>query len=256
MMVSVIITTYNRSDFLRHAIQSVVDQSYKEIEIIVIDDASSCDNQSVIDKFNQEILYYRFDTNKGANVCRNKGAELANYKYIAYLDDDDQWVEDKIENQLKFMENNSVDLSYTGKYIITLDDQYQELSKRYSFWVPKSKNLEKEIMKKNFIGTTSSIMLQRDKFLQIGGFDINLPALQDYEFYIRFIFQGFSIKGINKPLVNYYIYQNENAISKSSKKNLDAKKQILIKHRNKKYLYYLSLMYPKGMVINILKRYI
>jgi glycosyltransferase involved in cell wall biosynthesis len=190
-LVSIIIPTYNRPDLLKNAIRSALNQIYKEIEIIVVDDASTANNQSVIDSFDFEIKYHRFETNQGGNICRNKGVELSNGKYIAFLDDDDVWLQTKLEQQLILMQENDIDLSYTGKNIITVDENLKEKNRRYSFAKPKFTSLKKSIMYKNFIGTTSSIMIKKDKFLEVGGFDVKMPSLQDYEFYLRFIHDSF-----------------------------------------------------------------
>jgi glycosyltransferase involved in cell wall biosynthesis len=252
-MIAVIIPTYNRSDLLKNAIQSVLSQTYKDIEIIVVDDASTCNNQEVIENFKLPIIYHRFEMNQGGNICRNKGVELASGEYIAFLDDDDTWNKEKLERQYRLMSENSIDLCYTGKNIITVDEKLNELNRRYSYTTPKFNNLIKSIMQKNFIGSTSSIMLKKDKFLKVDGFDINMPALQDYEFYIRFIHNNFTVAGIDEGLVDYFIYQKKNAVSKSLKKNIQAIKQILQKNKSKKYLALLLLEFTKITLKKILR---
>lgn len=250
--ISVIIPTHNRSDLLTNAIQSVVNQTYKDIEIVVVDDASTCNNQAIIDSFNMSIIYHRFETNQGGNICRNKGVELANGQYVAYLDDDDTWHEQKLEKQLSTMQQSDASLCYTGKNIITVDENLKEIHRRYSFAKPKYESLQKSIMQKNFIGTTSSIMVQKDKFLEMGGFDVAMPALQDYEFYLRFIHAGFNVIGLDDGLVNYFIYANKSAVSKSLKKKLNAMKAILEKNRDKKYSYYLYGEFTRSILKNLL----
>ena len=249
-MISIVIPTHNRPDLLKNAIYSVINQTYKNIEIIVVDDASTSNNQSVIDSFDENIKYHRFETNQGGNVCRNKGVELSDGEYIAFLDDDDIWLPEKLEKQLYLMKENDIDLCYTGKNIITVDEGLKELNRRYSFVNPKYTSLKKSIMHKNFIGTTSSIMIKKEKFFVIGGFDVNMPALQDYELYLRFIHAELSVKGIDEGLLDYFIYQNKSAISKSLKKKFKAMKLII--NKNKKYLYYLFLEFSKNIFKSIL----
>ena len=248
-LISIIIPTCNRADLLKYAIESILYQTYEKMEIIVIDDASSCDNLTVINNFNAPIVYHRFKTNQGGNVCRNKGVELASSEYIAFLDDDDTWSSKKLEKQYKLMIRNNIDLSYTGKNIITVN---KELTERYSFNEPNYINLKKSIMLRNFIGTTSSIMLKKDKFLDIGGFNTSLPALQDYEFYIRFIYNDFSVLGIDESLVNYFIYKKNTTISKSMKKKLIAIKIILYENYDKVYIPLLVFSLIKNILKSIL----
>ena len=253
--ISIVIPTHDRDNLLKKAIQSVLNQTYKNIEIIVIDDASECDNKSVVENFDMSIIYYKFKTNQGGNICRNKGAKLATGGYIAYLDDDDTWHKDKLEKQLRLMQEKNLDLSYTGKNIITLNPFFEELHRKYSFGKPSyTNNLKKSIMSKNFIGTTSSIMIKKEKFDEVSGFDIRMPALQDYEFYIRFINKGFNAVGIDEPLVDYYIYQKKSAISKSSTKYFNAYKLILKKNRTQGYFYLLRIRFIKSILKRLLKK--
>ena len=254
-MISVIIPTHNRLEELKHALKSVFNQSLLPYEIIVIDDASTCDNQSLIDSFDVPIIYYRFETNQGGNLCRNKGVELSIGEYVAFLDDDDTWHEDKLKTQLKAMIDSNADFCYTGKNIIRVDENLKEISRRFSFTNPKYKSLQKSIMHKNFIGTTSSIVVLRDKFLQGGGFDVEMPALQDYEFYLRFIHKGYSVKGIDEGLVDYFIYQKQSAVSKSLRKNIEATKKIIDRNKYNKYLSLLLLSLIKITIKKILKGY-
>ncbi len=250
-MVSIIIPTHNRGNLLGNAIQSVINQTYKEIEIIVVDDASTCDNHKVIESFEFPIIYYRFETNQGGNVCRNKGVELSTGKYVAFLDDDDIWHSDKLEKQLASMTKHNIDLSYTGKNMIVVDESLNEKKRWYAFSEPRYDSLKKSIMLMNFIGTTSSIVVEKEKFLAVGGFDIKMPALQDYEFCIRFIYKGFNVKGINEGLVDYFIYKKQKAVSKNPKKKLKAIYKLTSKNKNRKYFFYFFYFIVKYIVKTI-----
>lgn len=252
MLISIIIPTHNRSNLLKNAIKSVVNQTYKDIEIIVIDDASTCNNKLVIDSFKVPIIYHRFESNQGGNICRNKGVELASGNYIAFLDDDDTWDENKLQKQYKAMSENNIDLCYTGKNIITVDENLNELNRRYSYASPIFENLKKSIMQKNFIGTTSSIMVKKDKFLEVGGFDINMPALQDYELYIRLIHADLKVTGIDEGLVDYFIYKKNDAVSKSLKKKMNAISQIMKNNYEKKYSLFLLFSLLRSLFKSLL----
>lgn len=237
-LISVIIPTHNRVDLLGNAIQSVVKQTYKNIEIIVVDDASTCNNQELIKNIDYPVVYHRFDTNQGGNVCRNKGVELSKGEYVAFLDDDDTWYPQKIEKQLKLMLKKNIDLCYTGKNIITVDEMLRELNRRYSFSSPKYDNFKKSIMYQNFLGTTSTILVDKNKFLYVGGFNIEMPALQDYEFYIRFIYANFSVEGVNESLVDYFIYKKKKSISKNIRKRRMALYKLISKNSKREFFIY------------------
>ena len=102
-MVSVIIPTYNRGPLIGRAIASVLNQTYKDIEVLVIDDASTDYTETVVDSIKDERLhYYKLEKNGGACRARNVGISKAQGEYIAFLDSDDEWMSNKIELQYKF----------------------------------------------------------------------------------------------------------------------------------------------------------
>src|SRR5690348_13147078 len=102
--VSVIIPTHNRSDFLRNAITSVLNQTYQDFEIIVVDDGSTDNTSEVVANFSDErITFIRHDTNKGGSAARNTGILASKCDYIAFLDDDDEWLPDKLRKQMEIL---------------------------------------------------------------------------------------------------------------------------------------------------------
>ena len=114
-LVSVIITTHNRLELFKKALNSVLTQSYKNYEIIVIDGSSDLSVKTHI-KSLKNIKYQHFD-NDNANYLRNKGVELSTGDLIAFLDDDDIWKEHKLQNQVDAFNKNNIHLCYTGKNI-------------------------------------------------------------------------------------------------------------------------------------------
>lgn len=121
--VSVILPTYNRAHLLERAIQSVLDQTYPDFEIIVVDDASIDNTVNIIKGIiNERIRYIRHEKNKGAAAARNTGIKLAKGKYIAFQDSDDEWLRDKLEKQIKIFETVSpeVGVVYTSDISILI----------------------------------------------------------------------------------------------------------------------------------------
>ena len=102
--VSIIIPFYNNVDWLNEAVDSVMKQTYKDYEIIVVNDGSKEDITLFLEK-NPEIIYF-YQKNNGAGSARNKGIDVARGKYIAFLDSDDVWLPQKLEKQVDYMENN------------------------------------------------------------------------------------------------------------------------------------------------------
>ena len=201
-MIAVIIPTHNRIPELREALKSVFQQKLLPDHIIVVDDGSV--PAVPVDIFTDapdaiKLTLLRNESPKGGNFARNIGANATACDYIAFLDDDDRWIQNKLQIQVELMREKKLDLCYTGRDIIQLDTNLKVVSEHYSFKSPRFQKLTKSIMWRNFIGTMSSILIKKAHFEIVGGFNTKMPALQDLEFYIRSIFSGARVEGINQP---------------------------------------------------------
>jgi glycosyltransferase involved in cell wall biosynthesis len=122
MKVSVIIPTYNRSNLLLEAVQSVLNQTYQDFEIIVIDDGSTDDTEEVINGYSDKLRYFKQE-NAGVNAARNRALELTQGEYIATLDNDDIWLDYKLELQVELLDKfKSIGFTYTNFYILKSGD--------------------------------------------------------------------------------------------------------------------------------------
>lgn len=197
--VSAIITTHNRPDVLPRALNSVLNQTYHDIELIVVSDGQfeSTDNYMRQYQNNKNIIYVKYLKPRGANYARNQGLKTSSGEYVAFLDDDDEWLPDKVKMQVnKFEENKELALVYGGKNIIYTNNGIKYRS------IPNPV-LKENILLGNFVGTTSCVMVRRDLAIECGMFDENLKALQDYDLWIRLCQKG--MPGvISEPLINYY----------------------------------------------------
>lgn len=114
-LVSIITPTYNCGKFINETIKSVLNQTYKNWEMIIVDDCSIDDTEKVVLKFNDErIKYHKLKTNSGAAVARTEAMQLAKGSYMAFLDSDDIWTEDKLEKQINFMKKNNYAFTCTS----------------------------------------------------------------------------------------------------------------------------------------------
>ena len=111
-LVSVVLPTYNRERTLHRAINSVLQQTYHEIELIVVDDGSTDQTRSVVQAYKDERIRYIYQSNQGACVARNRGVSEARGLYIAFQDSDDEWMEDKLERQIAYMEQTQADVVF------------------------------------------------------------------------------------------------------------------------------------------------
>ena len=225
-LVSVIITTYNRESIIAGAIETVLEQSYPNIEIIVVDDNSEYNIEKKLSIFSAKIRLLTNDKNRGANWSRAKGISAANGEYIAFLDDDDRWKSKKIEKQVEVMQqSDSIGLVTTGYISQPKGVRFPDL--------PDSDSLTKQLLlANNFVGGYSMIMVRYDIIQKAGLPDINLPSSQDLEWYIRISQQG-EFKEISEPLVIYGNKSVEATISSSKVSNkTDSYGEILIKHED------------------------
>jgi glycosyltransferase involved in cell wall biosynthesis len=207
--VSVIIPTHNRAEFLRSAITSVLKQTFQDFEIIIIDDASKDHTREVITNFNDtRIKVIHNQVSKGAAGSRNIGIMNTDCEYIAFLDDDDEWLQEKLKIQTCLLDNSAQEIGGVCTGCFTIE--------KASGRVLSIDNPEmKDIYKGNFI-TTSSILLRRKCFKKCGLFDENMPTSSDYDMWIR-ISKNFSFKVVKKALVNYYVHENSLTLNNEKK---------------------------------------
>ncbi len=224
--VSIIIPTYNRAHLVDRAIQSVLDQTYQDFELIVVDDASTDNTEEVVKSFkDKRIRYICLQKNKGGAAARNTGIEASNGEYIAFQDSDDEWLPEKLEKQMKVFENASpeVGVVYTG-FLRIKDGRESYIP--YSWVTQKEGNIHKELLKGNFV-TTQAAVVKKKCFEVAGMFEERLPCLQDWELWIR-VSKYFHFKCIDEPLVTSY--EVSDSISCNQRFLIIAQKLISEKH--------------------------
>lgn len=206
--VSIVIPTYNRAWLLRKAILSVLNQTYQDFEIIVVDDASNDNTIDVISALNDKrIKYIRNEYNKGEAGARNTGILNTNGQYIAFLDDDDEWLPKKLELQVNKFENSpqKVGLIYTG--IIRYHYKENKLIRKNQSIPLHKGEMYHILMKRNIIGPPSCVLIRRKCMEKIGLFDSAIAYGLDYDYWIR-ISKHFDFKYLSEPLVKYRVHEN------------------------------------------------
>lgn len=194
--VSIIIPCFNDAKYIKETIDSVLSQTHKNIEIIVVDDFSTDGSPSIVNSFNDSrLIYVRNDKNMGAAYCRNQGIKKATGSYIAFLDGDDVWEKDKIEKQLRFMVNNDYSFSCT-KYIL-IDESSKELGIVIS--APK-KITHNMFLRSDYIGCLTA-MYKREVFpdLEIPN---ELKKRNDYALWIK-LSEKCDCYYLDEPLARY-----------------------------------------------------
>ncbi|HJD55965.1 MAG TPA: glycosyltransferase [Rickettsia endosymbiont of Pyrocoelia pectoralis] len=181
--VSVIIATYNRDKFIGEAVQSILNQTYKDFEIIIVDDGSNDSTKEIIASLKDPRINYYYQENKGRSKARNKALELARGKYITFLDSDDLYLPNKLEIQVDYMEKNSdIYMIYTSAYCI--DEVGNSLKHKYE--AKTSGRIYKDIA--FFVPVTitlPTVMVRREVFEKAGNFDEVMYRFEDTDMWRR-----------------------------------------------------------------------
>lgn len=221
--VSVIITTYGRDiKIVKEAVESADNQTFDNLEVLIIDDngygtEKQLDNQ----KFFSESRYRRVrylvnKKNEGVQFSRNRGILESEGEFVAFLDDDDVWFKDKIEKQMKLMQDTkNCGMVFCDGYYM-LNDGEVTTKKDHNPDAFKQEITHRMLLMNDYIGTTSQALIRKDALAKGGLFDINLPARQDYEMWLR-ISKNYTLAGVNEPLYYYRVHEGVQ-ISKSSNK--------------------------------------
>lgn len=216
--ISVVIPTHNRPQALKKAIQSTLQQSQPPLEVIVVDDVGQKKTKDFIASLGERNLHYVHNaTGNGASSSRNIGIQAAKGDFVSFLDDDDEFSREKVENISNFIkENELLDLVYHPAKIHMVNEGIEYTTS------PKKLNKEDalhELLAKNLIGGTSMVTIRRSFAIHAGLFDEKLPALEDYEFWLRLAQKGANFGLLNTPLTNYYYITKTESVSKNVEAN-------------------------------------
>ncbi|MBN1161368.1 MAG: glycosyltransferase [Dehalococcoidales bacterium] len=215
MRISVIIPTYNRALIVKEAIESVLVQTFQDFELIIVDNYSGDDTESVVGSYHdQRIRYFKNQNNGLVSVNRNFGIQKAGGEYIAFLDDDDLWLPEKLEKQVKLMDSNKeLGLVYSDCYI--MDDAGSSQGKTYFSYIKPIRGAAlKGLLQENTIATLTA-MVSKKALDKVGDFRTKYIIAQDYDLWLR-IAQQYPIDFINEPLAKYRIHRG----GASSKNNI------------------------------------
>ena len=205
--VSGTIPTYRRPELLPRAIASVLCQTFEDFELLIIDDASQDTTGQVVKSISDErIRYCRNEINKGGAASRNRGIREAQSSYIAFLDDDDEWLPEKLELQVALLDQSPPEVGgiYTG-YERIMSITGESLGKTLP---TKRGDLSYELLLSNPLAGPSALLLRKECFEVSGLFDEELPSYQDYDLWIR-ISKAFEFDYVKEVLYRYYVHDNK-----------------------------------------------
>ena len=235
--VSVIITTYNRKEKLKNAINSVLNQTYKNFELIIIDDCSTEEIEQFIKNNFKSIKYYKNSTNLGVSASRNKGIELASFETIAFLDDDDEWLPNKLQICMNEMRSGNYDFVFT---------QFFKNSKVYPDSTFVDNNFIFHSILKNPILSPSTFVCKKNILQNVGLFDQKIKCFEDYELSLR-IAKNYNGKFIPLALTTVNFTENSLSSNNNAIEGLKTRIELFIKYNNFLKKYHLEKEWLKGI---------
>lgn len=224
-MISVVIPTYNRQRTILRAVNSVLNQTYQDLEVIVVDDCSADDTRAVVEAIaDPRVRYVCLEKNSGACTARNRGITLSRGEYIAFQDSDDEWYPNKLVKQLAALEENEADIVFCGFEKLYRDDMRwihpQGLSAHFCS--------QEELLMTSLASTQT--FLGKAEVIRDVMFDAFLPRMQDYDFIIRAA-EKYRVYYLDQVLVT--VYEQADSITagkRSYQKRLDITGKLLDKY--------------------------
>lgn len=216
--VSIILPTYNRGDLLPRAVNSVIQQTFSDWEMILWDDGSTDNTKEIVSRFSDNRIKFYFDENRGVSYARNRALEKAGGKYIAFLDSDDEWVNEKLERQVSIMETYpQIDALFGNFANINLarggegDGFAQDARSMAHLSTDHIENgifliaagMPEILALGNFIAT-DTMMIRREVFDRVGGFNEGLRNSEDFELWWRVGLAGIQFAYVVEILMTRY----------------------------------------------------
>lgn len=251
--VSVILNCLNGGDFINSCLQSIVNQSYSNYEIILFDNNSTDNSIKLARKINtKKIKIYKSKKRLKLYAARNKAISKATGKFLAFIDVDDTWLPKKIEKQVKRVYSEKSDVCYTNHWLVNGSKKIFSKNK-----LP-FRNMTYEILN-NYPICISTVLIKKDTFFKIKKFDKRYEIIGDFDFFYR-ISKKYKFSVLQEPLVKYLVHQKSTSIKKLNLRISEMNKWIK-KNKNLKHLLQFDKIDQKNQYFNssyfiINKRYV
>lgn len=227
--VSVIIPTYNRENLIERSIRSVLNQTYKNLEVIVVDDGSTDHTREIVESIKDQRIIYHKQENGGAAKARNTGVSLATADYIAFHDSDDVWREDKLIKQMSFLKQNpEYGMVYSNFFFHRLDGSGYSIPKDVKPIGELSGDIFFTVLINNTVGAPTMVM-KKELFEEIGGFDTTLKCLEDWDFTIRFA-ENYYVGYLDEDLMD--AYQQIDGVSANGKEYFSIRCDMICRYKD------------------------
>lgn len=222
-LVTAVVTTHNRKDLLRRALDSVKAQTYQLLELVVVDDGSEESAKQVVHEYEdafERVVFHRNEVPKGACAARNTGIELASGVFIAGLDDDDEWMPERIQKLVN---------AYRDEDAFVTSDVLHIYPNRELVWKKDKIITLERLLYSNQVGNQG--LIKKERLVEVGGFDESLRSAQDYDLWVRLCDRYGPIRNVQVPLQKIHLKHEGEQIT-SPKNQLKGYLQFYEKHKH------------------------
>jgi len=213
--VSVIIPTYNYGKYIEKAIDSVLAQTYKDYEIIVVDDGSTDNTREIMESNYKNEVRYFYQENTGAPAARNKGIRASKGEYLAFLDADDYFEPQSLEKKVSLLETNKdIGWVYSDWDYLDIQGNVLKLASSQSSFASKNKlrgNIFKDMLRGTLI-STPAVLICKTWIEEVGGFDERLNAFQDYDLWLRISYRH-EIEYVDEVLAHMRVHDESISVT-------------------------------------------
>lgn len=225
-LVSIILPAYNCEKTIKDTLDSVLKQTYKDFEVILINDAAKDGTHQICDSYaksDPRIRYYVNSKNLGTLETRVRAINLAKGEWLAFVDSDDLWSADKLEKQFALQKATNCDLVYTASAFINEDGKPY----KWIMHVPEEVTY-KRLLRQNVISNSSVLMRKKDYLTYSPFTERNNDMHEDFACWLCMLRAGLKARGINEPLITYRLHKNSSSSNKvhASKLNMNTYKYI------------------------------
>jgi glycosyltransferase involved in cell wall biosynthesis len=203
-LISVIVPAYNAEKTIRETIESVINQTFSDWELIVVNDGSQDNTVEVVSQIKDSRIKVFSYENAGLPASRNRGFDKAEGEFISFLDSDDLWTPDKLEEQLKALRaNTKAAVAYSWTDYIDKSSNFLHPGRHLSF----SGDVYSKLLVRNFLENGSNALIKREALNEVGGFNESLRAAEDWDMWLR-LGAKYHFVAVEKPQILYRVSTN------------------------------------------------
>jgi teichuronic acid biosynthesis glycosyltransferase TuaG len=238
MTIAVIMPAYNAAIYIGESIESVINQTYQNWELYIVDDGSTDDTKIIVSKYLLDNrIRYIFQKNSGQASARNNGINNTNANYIAFLDSDDKWESDKLAKQLLYFENNNIDLVFGPSYLINSKGERLNSKMSPENGIHSGELLINKLILGTFFIPILTVMVKKNVLIESALFNESkkLKNAEDFDLWLRIAANGYSMICISETLSNYRIHENQSTSLDTAATFQVIESLLLFKKKNSKY---------------------